>query len=82
MLKFLLLLLLIAAAWYGWRYINRKPANKTPAPAEPPPAPPAQERAKTVAEDLKPCPVCGTYMPVAAGQAPGQTCGRPECRPA
>lgn len=76
MLKFLLLILLIAAAWYGWRYINRKPANKSPAPAEPPPA------TKTVAEDLKPCPVCGTYMPVSRDQAPGQTCGRPECRPA
>lgn len=82
MLKFLLLILLVAAVWYGWRYINRKPApGKAPAPAEPK----AQEQSpaqKTIAEDLKPCPVCGTYMVVAPNQPPGQTCGRPDCRPA
>jgi hypothetical protein len=85
MLKFLLLILLVAAVWYGWRYINRKPGNKPPAPAEPKtqaqsPAP------KTIAEDLKPCPVCGTYMVVdpnlPADQAAARTCGRPDCRPA
>lgn len=78
MLKFLLLILLVAAVWYGWRYINRKPPAKPPATAEPQ-TPPAQ---KTIAEDLKPCPVCGTYMVVDANKAPGQTCGRPDCRPA
>lgn len=82
MLKFLLLLLLVAAVWYGWRYINRKPANRPPPPAEPK-APPAQ---KTLAEDLKPCPVCGTYMVVDPNLPPEQaatrTCGRPDCRPA
>lgn len=86
MLKFLLLLLLIVAVWYGWRYINRKPApGKAPAPAEPKPQ--AQSRAqKTIAEDLKPCPVCGTYMVVdpnlPVDQAATKTCGRPDCRPA
>jgi hypothetical protein len=86
MLKFLLLILLVAAVWYGWRYINRKPApGKAPAPAEPK----AQEQSratKTIAEDLKPCPVCGTYMVVdpnlPADQAAARTCGRPDCRPA
>lgn len=85
MLKFLLLILLIAAVWYGWRYINRKPQATPPAAAEPK-APPEQSRAqKTIAEDLKPCPVCGTYMVVDPGltpeQAAGRTCGRPDCRP-
>jgi hypothetical protein len=70
MLKYLLLILVIAGVWYGWRYMNRRPAAKTPAPPPPAPEPP-----KAVAEDLKPCPVCGTYTT-------GQTCGRPECRPA
>lgn len=82
MLKFLLLILLIAAVWYGWRYINRKPQAKPPAAAGPK-ASPAQ---KTIAEDLKPCPVCGTYMVVDPGlppeQAAARTCGRPDCRPA
>lgn len=81
MLKYLLLILIVAAVWYGWRYINRKPAQKQPAPSSQP-NPGAQPAPKAVAEDLKPCPVCGTYMPVTAGQPPGQTCGRPECRPA
>ena len=70
MLKYLILILVIAGAWYGWRYMNRKPADKTPAPP-----PPVQQPPKVAAEDLKPCPVCGTYTT-------GQTCGRPECRPA
>lgn len=82
MLKFLLLILLIAAVWYGWRYINRKPLAKPPAAAEPK-APQEQSRAqKTIAEDLKPCPVCGTYMVVDPGKPADQTCGRPDCRSA
>lgn len=71
MLKYLLLILVIAAAWYGWRYVNRKPVARQ-APPEPKAEPP-----KVLAEDLKPCPVCGTYTAAPAGQ----TCGRPECRP-
>jgi uncharacterized protein len=80
MLKFLLLILLVAAVWYGWRYVNRKPANNPPpAPSGRPPEAPAAS-AKTDAEDLRPCPVCGTYMVTGPGQPAGQTCGRPECR--
>ncbi len=78
MLKFLLLILLVAAVWYGWRYINRKPPAKPPAPAEPK----APEPPKAIAEDLKPCPVCGTYMVVDPGKPADQTCGRPDCRSA
>ncbi len=77
MLKYLLLILVIAAVWYGWRYVNRKPA-RPPAPPQAPPQPapePPREQPRAVAEDLKPCPVCGTYTT-------GATCGRPECRPA
>ena len=79
MLKYLLLIVIVAAVWYGWRYVNRKPAPKTPAAPPPNPAP---QQPKAVAEDLKPCPVCGTYMVAGPDQPPGQTCGRPDCRPA
>jgi hypothetical protein len=82
MLKILLLILLVAAVWYGWRYINRKPPAKPPAAAEPKTSQEQSRAPKTIAEDLKPCPVCGTYMVVAPNQPPGQTCGRPDCRPA
>ena len=83
MLKFLLLILLIAAVWYGWRYVNRKPVKK---PAGDAPATAQSPAQKTIAEDLKPCPVCGTYMVVDPSlppeQAAARTCGRPDCRPA
>jgi hypothetical protein len=86
MLKFLLLILLVAAVWYGWRYINRKPANNSPVASGDPRPEQARKQAPAVAEDLKPCPVCGTYMVVdpnqPADQASRQTCGRPDCRPA
>lgn len=83
MLKFLLLILLISAVWYGWRYMNRKPVKKSAGDA---PAQPQAQAQKTIAEDLKPCPVCGTYMVVDPNltpeQAASRTCGRPDCRPA
>ncbi len=82
MLKFLLLILLVAAVWYGWRYINRKPPAKPPSKASGPAEPQTPPAQKTIAEDLKPCPVCGTYMVAGPNQPPGQTCGRPDCRPA
>jgi uncharacterized protein len=78
MLKLLILILLIAAVWYGWRYVNRKPVKKPSGDAPPTARPQAP---KTIAEDLKPCPVCGTYMVVDPNKAPDQTCGRPDCRP-
>lgn len=77
-MKYLVLIAIVAAVWYGWRYVNRKPLAKTPAPAAPqtpPAAQPPQDQTRAGAEDLKPCPVCGTYTT-------GTTCGRPECRPA
>jgi hypothetical protein len=70
MLKFLLLILVIAAVWYGFRYVNK------PKPPVAPPAPPPQVKSPPgQAEDLAPCPVCGAY--VAPGTA--KSCGRADC---
>lgn len=69
MLKYLLLILVVAAVWYGWRFVSRKPAAKPPVVADPPAPPPV------AAEDLKACPACGAYVNAAAAKS----CGRPDC---
>lgn len=68
MLKYLLLILLIAGVWYGYRYVNRKKAageKVTP----PPPRPPV------TAEDMVACRICGTYVAPSAAKS----CGRADC---
>ena len=79
MSKLILLAVLAGIAWYGWKSWGKKIRRmmEPEAPSGPPVAP---EKAppQPSAEDLVPCRICGTY--VAAGA--GQTCGRPECRPA
>ncbi|HEX6956784.1 MAG TPA: hypothetical protein VF194_02275 [Ferrovibrio sp.] len=68
MLKFLLLILVIAAVWYGYRYVNRKEqtgARVAPAPAQP----------RVKAEDLVACRICGAYV----AEATAKSCGRQDC---
>jgi hypothetical protein len=63
------LILIVAAVWYGLRWLNGPPRGLPRRPGVRRGPPPRLE-----AEDLVACPVCGTY--VAAG-APG--CGRRDC---
>lgn len=72
MLKYLLLILLVAGAWYGFRYVNRKADAKPPVT---PPEPPPQVKEEARAEDLKPCPVCGAYL----AESSAKSCGREAC---
>ncbi len=66
--KLVVLILVFAAVWIGYRWLNG-PARVPPRRrASPPP------RRAIQAEDLVPCGVCGAYV---AAQAPG--CGRPDC---
>lgn len=69
MLKYLLLILVIAGVWYGYRYVNRK---KTAA-GEPVTPPPAHPQVK--AEDMSACRVCGAYV----AEATAKSCGRNDC---
>ncbi len=79
MLKFLLLIAVIAGAYYGYRYLNRREAEKAaeklrreaqpPASREPPPQTP-----QAASEDMVACPSCGTYRPASA-----QGCDTPGC---
>jgi hypothetical protein len=66
--KLLLAVLVIIAVWYAVRWINRKRPTemlrRTVSPAQP----------VVEAEDLVPCPVCGTYIAASA-----RSCGRPTC---
>ncbi len=81
--KILLLVAVIAAVWFGWRWIARVDAqrraalNRRPAPsskadpgrtaAAPPP--------RMEAEDMEKCPECGAYV----APRSAVSCGRPGC---
>ena len=65
--KLVVMILVFAAIWIGYRWLNG-PARELPRRRAPPP------RRVVQAEDLVACGVCGAYV---AAQAPG--CGRPDC---
>jgi hypothetical protein len=65
--KLVVLILVFAAVWIGYRWLNG-PARELPRRHSPPP------RRTLQAEDLVACGVCSAYV---AAQAPG--CGRPDC---
>jgi len=65
--KLVVLILVAAAVWIGYRWLN--------GPVRPLPRQRAQAPRPAIhAEDLAPCGVCGAYV---AARAPG--CGRPDC---
>lgn len=74
--KFVLLALVIAAVWYGFKYMNRleeirrllrqQQNRRERAPAATP---------RLQAEDLVPCRVCNAYVAAHGSSA----CGRPDC---
>ncbi len=73
--KLLVLAIILAVVWYGWKYVQRVEAirralkdeiERRRAGAAPPSRP---------AEDLVYCSVCGTYVPSRGAHA----CGRADC---
>jgi hypothetical protein len=62
-----MLLLVVAAMWVGYRWLNG-PARQLTRRGPPP------RRPVIHAEDLAACGICGAYV---AANAPG--CGRPDC---
>ena len=66
--KLLLFVLLVFAAWYLVRWINRQ------APSVPRRRPAAPNAPQAAVEDLTACRVCGAYVAVSA-----RGCGKPGC---
>ena len=68
--KLLVLILVIAAVWYGYKYVNRINELRGELRRR---APRPKTRALE-AEDMAKCRVCGAYVAADAGG-----CGKPDC---
>lgn len=69
--KLLILLLVIAAVWYGFKVFGRFQMPRDEADGR---RATSSKRTPVAAEDLVKCPGCGAYVTRSAG------CDRPECR--
>lgn len=78
--KFLILVAVVLAVWYGFRYLSRldqirqKRARPVDREAEPPRTE-ARTATQIPTEDLIKCPVCATYVPARRTVS----CGQPSC---
>ena len=76
--KLLVLVLVVAAAWFGWRWWQRMEAERLNRPRSPAPAPrddkPPPARVDRPVDDLRRCPVCDDYVSINA-----RRCDRPTC---
>ena len=72
--KLLVLILVILAVWYGYKYVNRVNEVREAMRRKAAPRPDRGPTRSIKAEDMTKCRVCGAY--VAEGAA---ACGRPDC---
>ena len=73
--KILVLILIIAAVWYGFKFIARRNQNVG---GQPPPGrirSGKQETSDQATQDMESCTVCGTFVPNASAKG----CGRDAC---
>jgi uncharacterized protein len=68
--KLLVLIAVVAAVWYGWKYVTRINQLRTDERRRTP----RRETHALDAEDTKKCRVCGAYVTEGA-----QSCGRSDC---
>ncbi len=68
--KLIVLGLIIAAVWYGFKLIGRRSQGVGNKPAEP-----KVENSAPDAQNMEKCEECGTFVPVSAAQ----NCGRDGC---
>ncbi len=73
--KILVLILIIAAVWYGFKFIARR--NQNVGSQQPPKhiRSAKQEASDEVTQDMESCTVCGTFVP----NASAKNCGRDAC---
>ena len=65
--KLIVVALVIAAVWYGYRLIARRNLRRAARDAEDTPRP--------AVEDMTGCPACGTFVPALGARS----CGRKDC---
>lgn len=68
--KLLVLAALVAAAWYGLRWVQRRQHLQRSAERDR-----VEEDRASAAQDLVACPRCGVFVAAGAGRA----CDRPDC---
>jgi hypothetical protein len=74
-LKLLVLIVIIAAVWYGFKLVARR--NRNVGGRRPPGriGPGGHEASDSAAQDMESCTVCGTFVP----NASAKNCGRDNC---
>ena len=78
--KLLVLVAVIAAVWYGFKWVSRlqemRETEQKPAARRPPKAERKAQKAKEPgAEDMVQCPICQAYVPARGASG----CGRADC---
>lgn len=82
--KLLLLVLVVAAVWFGWRWYNRVGAvgrerlrerSRGASPSSAASSAGSDRSTRVTAEDMEKCPECGAYVAPHAAVS----CGRPGC---
>ncbi|HJQ59330.1 MAG TPA: hypothetical protein VJ890_20660 [Vineibacter sp.] len=75
--KILVVMAVIAAAFFGWRWWQRMEAERLNRPRGPAPAPRNETPpAPRLADDLRHCPVCDDYVSINARRCERPTCPR------
>jgi uncharacterized protein len=73
--KIIVLVAVIAAVWFGFRWWQRVQAGGS-LDRPRPPAPPRDETPAAPIDDMRRCPVCGDYVSINARRCERPTCPR------
>jgi len=74
-MKILVLILMVAAVWYGFKIFGRKNQSGGKQQRSGDDAAGKQEESNSPAQDMESCSVCGTFVPNSAAKS----CGREAC---